>query len=86
MVLLPSSSFPVSVGFLSWYKRLTATARSGTDFSSAPLPLLNATALLKALCTLFKAQGRTEIILSSLSFGVELLGSAAAGTVQWVRK
>lgn len=80
--LLPSSSFPVSVGFCSWYKRLTATARSGMDFSSAHFP-----SLMAQLCSRHSVRcSRTEIILSSFSFGVELLRSAAAGTVQRVRK
>ena len=34
----------------------------------------------------WKAEGRTDTVLSGIYFGVELLSSTAAGTVQWVRK
>lgn len=86
MVPLSSLSSPVSVGFPAYYERLIAITRSEMGFLSASLPLLMLLFLSKALCAEKSREGWT-IILSGICFGMELLSStAAAGTVQRVRK
>lgn len=77
MVLLPSLSSPVSIGFPVYYKRLTAIISSEMGFLSDSLPLLCLFLLLfKALCAEKSREGQIEFSVPFIlagSFSVVLL-------------